>query len=151
MVAAAGAVGRHGDQDLGRLIPKALAVAQGRAPYFEVNGDGAAVREFTHVADVAEAYVRALEAVTPGTHEVFNIGTGRGVTIRALLAMVQEVTGRAIPVRHRPAQPEPAALIADNRRARDRLGWQPTRSSLRQIITDAWQAEVRGAGSVTRR
>jgi UDP-glucose 4-epimerase len=44
-------------------------------------------------------------------------------------------------VRHRPAQPEPAARIADHHRARVRLGWQPTRSSLRQLIADAWQAE----------
>ena len=149
--AAAGAVGRHGDRDLGRLIPKALAVARGQAPYFEVNGDGAAVREFTHVADVAEAYLQALEAVKPGTHEVYNIGRGSGVTVREILAMVEEVTGRPIPVHHRPAQPEPAALIADNRRARDLLGWQPTRSSLRQIIADAWQAEARSAGPVIRR
>jgi UDP-glucose 4-epimerase len=78
-----------------------------------------------------------------------NIGTGSGVSVREVLAMVQEVTGRAVPVRHRPAQPEPAALIADRRPARDRLGWQPTRSSLRQIITDAWQAEVSSAGRVS--
>src|SRR5215216_1380541 len=80
--AAAGAVGRHGDRDLGRLIPKALAVARGQAPYFEVNGDGSAVREFTHVADVAEAYLQALEAAKPGKHEVYNIGTGSGITVR---------------------------------------------------------------------
>jgi UDP-glucose 4-epimerase len=149
--AAAGAVGRHGDRDLGRLIPKALAVARGQAPYFEVNGDGSAVREFTHVADVAEAYLQALEAAKPGKHEVYNIGTGSGITVREILAMVEEITGRPIPVRHRPAQPEPAALIADNRRARDLLGWQPTRSSLRQIIVDAWQAEVSSPEPVTRR
>jgi UDP-glucose 4-epimerase len=149
--AAAGAVGRHGDRDLGRLIPKALAVARGQEPYFEVNGDGSAVREFTHVADVAEAYLQALEAVKPGKHEVYNIGTGSGVTVREILAMVEEVSGRPIPVHHRPAQPEPAALIADNCRARDLLGWQPTRSSLRQIIADAWQAEVSSVGPVTRR
>jgi UDP-glucose 4-epimerase len=74
--AAAGAVGRHGDRDLGRLIPKALAVARGQVPYMEVNGDGSAVREFIHVADVAEAYLLALDAVKPGEHEVYNIGTG---------------------------------------------------------------------------
>jgi UDP-glucose 4-epimerase len=106
-------------------------------------------RPLTHRADVAEAYLQALEAVTPGTHEVDHIGTGSGVTIREILAMVEEVTGRPIPMRHRPAQPEPATLIADSRRARHRLGWQPTRSSLRQIITDAWQADVSTAGRVS--
>jgi UDP-glucose 4-epimerase len=139
-LAAAGAVGGHGDRDLDRLIPKALAVARGQAPSMEVNGDGSAVREFTHVADVAQAYLLGLEAVKPDEHQVDNIGTGRGVTVGELLATVQEITGRAVPVRARPAQPEPAALIADTQRARQRLGWRPTRSTLRQIITDAWQA-----------
>jgi UDP-glucose 4-epimerase len=149
--AAAGAVGRHGDRDLGRLIPKALAVARGQEPYIEVNGDGSAVREFTHVADVAEAYLRALDAVKPGEHEVYNIGSGSGVSVREILAMVEEVTGRPVPVRHRPAQPEPAALIADYRRAQERLGWQPSRSALRQIIADAWQAETNSSEAVARR
>jgi UDP-glucose 4-epimerase len=83
-----------------------------------------------------------LDAVKPGAHEVFNIGSGRGVSVGEILAMVEEVAGRPVPVRHRPAQPEPAALIADYRRARARLGWQPVRSTLRQIIADAWQADA---------
>jgi UDP-glucose 4-epimerase len=139
--AAAGAVGGHGDRDLGRLIPKALAAARGQVPYMDVNGDGSAVREFTHVTDVAGAYLLGLEAVKPGEHQVGNVGTGRGITVGELLATVQEVTGRVVPVRARPAQPEPAALIADSQRARQRLGWRPTRSTFRQIIADAWQAE----------
>jgi UDP-glucose 4-epimerase len=104
----------------------------------DVNRDGSAVREFTHVA---EAYLLALDAVKPGEHQVDNIGTGSGVTVGELPATVQDVTGRVVPVRARPAQPEPAPLIADTHRARQRLGWRPTRSTLRQIITDAWQAE----------
>jgi UDP-glucose 4-epimerase len=107
----------------------------------EVNGDGSAVREFTHLADVAEAYLLALAAVKPGDHQVYNLGTGSGITVGEILATVEEVTGRLVPVRARPAQPEPAALIADTQQARQRLGWRPTRSTLRQIITDAWQAE----------
>jgi UDP-glucose 4-epimerase len=106
----------------------------------DVNGDGSAVREFTHVSDVAEAYLLALAAVKAGEHEVVNIGTGSGVTVREVPATVQEVTGRPVPVHWRPAQPEPAALIADSGRARERLGWRPTRSTLRQIVADAWQA-----------
>jgi UDP-glucose 4-epimerase len=73
-----------------------------------------------------------------GTRGCQNIGTG---TVRQLLATVEEVTGRSVPVRWRPAQPEPAALMADSHRARERLGWRPTRSTLRQIVADAWQAE----------
>jgi UDP-glucose 4-epimerase len=52
------------------------------------------------------------------------------------------VTGRAIPVRHRPAAAEPAALVADARRARDELGWVPERSSIERIVSDAWAARA---------
>jgi UDP-glucose 4-epimerase len=63
------------------------------------------------------------------------------VSVREVLAMVEEVAGRPVPVRHRPTQPAPAARIADDQRARAWLGWQPVRSTLGQIIADAWQAD----------
>lgn len=141
--AAAGAVGSHRDTDQARIIPKALTVACGEAPFVEVNGDGSAVREFTHVTDVAEAYRLALEATKPGEHAVYNVGTGTGVTVRDLLARVEEVTGRSVPVISRSGQPgqrEPAAVIADTRRIRTELGWEPARSMIDQVIRDAWIA-----------
>jgi UDP-glucose 4-epimerase len=138
--AAAGAVGSHHDTEQVRIIPKALAVARGEVGYVEVNGDGSAIREFTHVADVAEAYRLALEAAKPGQHAVYNVGTGTGVTVRDLLATVEEVTGRPVPVTTRPAQREPAAVIADTRRIRSELGWQPVHSTIDQVIRDAWAA-----------
>ena len=138
--AAAGAVGSHHDTDQARIIPKALAVVRGEAPFVEVNGDGSAIREFTHVADVAEAYRLALEATKPGQHLVYNVGTGTGVTVRDLLATVEEVTGRSVPVITRPGQREPAAVIADTRRIKTDLGWEPARSMVDQVIRDAWIA-----------
>jgi UDP-glucose 4-epimerase len=136
---AAGAVDGHGDSDLSRIIPKALAVAAGRAPYFEVNGDGSAVREFTHIADIAEAFLLALDAVHVGDHRLFNVGTGVGVSVRDILTTVEAVTGRPLTVVTRPPQNESPALIANTQRLRDKLGWRPTRSTVERIITDAWR------------
>jgi UDP-glucose 4-epimerase len=138
--AVAGAVGDHGDPDLSRIVPKALAVAQGLAPHVEINGDGSAVRAFTHVADIAEAYLLALEAAQPGKHLVYNVGAGDAVTVNEVLDTVQAVTGRRIPIVRRPAQPEPAILHVDAHRIEQDLGWQPARSTLRQIIEDGWTA-----------
>jgi UDP-glucose 4-epimerase len=138
--AIAGAMGAHGDTDLSRIIPKALAVASGLAPHIEVNGDGSAVREFTHVADIADAYLLALTAARPGEHLVCNVGTGQGVTMRECLATVEAVTGKNLLVVKRPAANEPPALLADTRRIRRTLGWQPQHSTLNEIVTDAWRA-----------
>jgi len=134
----AGAVGRYGDEDRSRLLPKALAVAAGRETFLEVNGDGAAVRELTHVADVAEAYRLALAAVRPGVHQVFNVGSGVAVAISEVVATVEEVTGRAVRIERRPARPEPQALVLDSRRIRRDLAWRPQRSALRGMVQDGW-------------
>lgn len=138
--AIAGAIGAHGDADLSRIIPKALAVAAGRTPHVEVNGDGSAVREFTHVADVADAYLLALTAARPGEHLVCNVGTGQGVGVREVLATVEAVTGQRLPVVRRPAANEPPALLADTRRIQAQLGWRPHHSDLNEIVATAWHA-----------
>jgi UDP-glucose 4-epimerase len=132
--------GDHGDPDVSRIIPRALAVARGLAPQVEINGDGSAVRAFTHVADIAEAYLLALGAAQPGKHLVYNVGAGDAVTVNDVLETVEEVTGRRIPIVRRPAQPEPAILRVDSQRIKQELGWQPARSNLRQIIEDSWTA-----------
>lgn len=136
----AGASGSAVDRDETRLIPKILAVQAGRAAELVVNGDGSAVRDFVHVADMADAVVRALDACTPGTWRAYNVGSGHRTAVRDVIAAAQEVTGRPVPVRHRPAAPEPPVLLADSTRIRTELGWQPRRSQIRQILTDAWSA-----------
>jgi UDP-glucose 4-epimerase len=138
--AIAGAIGSHGDADLSRIIPKALAVAAGRTPHVEVNGDGTAVREFTHVADIADAYRLALTAARPGEHLVCNVGTGQGITVREVLATVEAVTGHRLPVVRRPAANEPSALLADTQRIQAQLGWRPHHSDLNEIVATAWHA-----------
>ncbi len=136
----AGAVGSHGDTDHSRIIPKALAVAAGLAPHIEINGDGSAVREFTHVADIANAYLLALTACQPGEHLICNVGTGESVNVRKVLETVEAVTGQRLSVVQRPAANEPPALLADAQRIQERLGWRPQHSSLDEIVSDAWHA-----------
>lgn len=137
----AGATGRRGDLDETRIIPKTLTVAAGRHPELTVNGDGSAVRDYVHVIDVAEAFVLALAAATPGRFRAYNIGA-TPATVAQIIEAARKTTGRAIPVRHLPAQPEAPELTADTRRVRAELGWEPQWSSLPQILADAWEAVI---------
>ncbi|MFI0349039.1 NAD-dependent epimerase/dehydratase family protein [Actinomadura sp. 9N407] len=134
----AGAVGGRPDPDRTRLIPKALAVAAGDAPHLEINGDGAAVREYLHVDDLAAAHVRALETVAPGQDRLYNVGTGAGTSVLEVITAVERVTGRPVPTVRRPPQPEPPLLVCDARAIRRELGWRPVRSALPEIIADGW-------------
>lgn len=137
---AAGAVAGVPDTDLSRVIPKALAVAAGQAPCVEVNGDGTAVRDFVHVADVAEAFLRALDnGCLPGTVATYNVGA-TAASVAEILAIAEQVTGRPIPVTRNPPRNEPRVLVSDHRKIGADLGWKPARSGLREIVTDAWGA-----------
>ncbi|MFA1545385.1 NAD-dependent epimerase/dehydratase family protein [Actinomadura chokoriensis] len=136
----AGSVDGRVDPDETRLIPKALAVAAGRAAHLDVNGDGLAVREYLHVDDLAAAYVLALEAARPGEDRVYNVGSGSGAAVHEVVAAVEEATGRPVPVRRRPARPEAPVLLCDAAAIRADLGWRPERSALPEIIAGSWSA-----------
>lgn len=126
------------------LIPNLLAVAAGRTPAAKLFGtdyptpDGSAVRDYIHILDLAAAHLQAMGWVAPGTHEIFNLGTGVGSSVREVIDAVVRVTGREVPVLEEPRRPgDPATLVASGQKARDVLGWQP-RHSLEDIIADAW-------------
>lgn len=136
------------------LIPNLLRVASGEVPHATVFGtdyptsDGTAVRDYLHVADLADAHLRALEHVAPGTHRVFNLGGGGGSSVREVLAAVRRVTEHPVPVVEGPRRAgDPAVLVAGVERARQELGWEPSRG-LDEIVSDAW-AFAR-AGEVSR-
>jgi UDP-glucose 4-epimerase len=137
-----GATPGRADHDLTRLIPKLLAVQQGRAPEIAINGDGSAVRDFVHVADMADAFVRALDACRPATWRAYNVGTGQPRSVHDVICAIETITGRPVPRRHVPPAPEPPYLAADPTRMRDELGWRPNSSTLDKIITDASAALV---------
>ncbi|GAA2038782.1 UDP-glucose 4-epimerase GalE [Catenulispora yoronensis] len=137
-----GAVENRADSDLSRIVPKAVAVAAGRFPELAVNGDGRAIRDFVHVADVAEAVVLALGHAAPGRFDVYNVGA-TPATVAGIVAVVEQVAGVRLPVRHNPPAPEAPELRADTSRIRRELGWRPRFSSLERIVGDAWAAERR--------
>jgi UDP-glucose 4-epimerase len=131
-------VGGPGDPDPTRLLPAALAAAAGARPHLDVNGDGSTRRDHVHVADVASACRLAVEAARPGEGTVYNVGSGTAVSVVELVAMVEDVTGRPVPVRNGPAVPEPPVIESAIGRIAAALGWTPTRSDLRTLVADAW-------------
>ncbi len=106
--------------------------------------DGTAVRDYIHVADIADAHVRALELAQDGdaargSHIALNLGTGTGHSVRQVVEVARRVTGAAVPAQEQPRRPgDPPALVAAVDRARAVLGWRPTRSSLEDILKTAW-------------
>ncbi|WP_129308704.1 UDP-glucose 4-epimerase GalE [Streptomyces sp. L2] len=144
----AGAYGRCGERHdpESHLIPLVLQVAQGRRASISVYGDdyptpdGTCVRDYIHVADLAEAHLLALDAAAPGTHLICNLGNGNGFSVREVVETVREVTGHPIPEVIAPRRPgDPAVLVASADTARERLGWTPSRADLKEIVADAWE------------
>lgn len=107
--------------------------------------DGTCVRDYLHVLDLADAHLRALEAATPGTHQVINLGTGVGHTVSEVLQIVREVTGLPVEVEVCSRRDgDPAVLVAANAVADKALGWTPKRS-LADAVGDAWTFMTRDA------
>jgi UDP-glucose 4-epimerase len=142
----AGATPGHADPDRSRIVPAALEVVAGLRDVFGINGDGGTVREYVHVADMADAYRAALEAVEPGETRVYNVGSGIGVSITEVLDAVERVTGRTVARVRRPAVAEARVLVADSSLIRAELGWRSDRSRIDRIVADAW-AEMTGSAA----
>ncbi|MFI6421362.1 UDP-glucose 4-epimerase GalE [Streptomyces sp. NPDC050842] len=156
----AGAYGALGERHApeSHLIPLVLQVALGEREAISVYGedyptaDGTCVRDYIHVADLAEAHVLALDAmtageVTAGEHLVCNLGNGNGFSVREVVETVRKVTGHPIPEVTAARRPgDPAALVASAAAARDRLGWTPSRPDLADVVADAWAFARHRAG-----
>jgi len=127
-------------------VPLAVMAAIGRGPPFRVFGsdyptpDGSAIRDYIHVLDLAEAHVGALKhLLAGGASEVFNLGTSHGTSVLQMVAAVERVGGRRVPVVHCARRSgDPPILTADTQRARTTLGWQPKLSEIDQIVRTAW-------------
>ena len=128
------------------LVPIALEVALGQRPGLVVHGhdyptpDGTCIRDYVHVDDLIDAHVLALAALRPGESRVWNVGTGRGHSVREVIESVQRVTGRPLNVTFGPRRAgDPPALYADASRIRRELGWAPRFAELDAIVESAWR------------
>lgn len=127
------------------LLPLALRAAAGQGPALQVFGtdyptpDGTCIRDYIHVCDLARAHVLALRhLLKDGEPLHLNLGTGQGVSVRQIIAGIEAMTGRQMPVIWGPRRPgDPPALVADPTAARLRLGFQPERSDLATMLADA--------------
>jgi UDP-glucose 4-epimerase len=127
------------------LIPNVLRTAMQLLPFVEVYGtdyptpDGTAIRDYIHIEDLAAAHRLALDNTSAGEHRIFNLGSGRGFSVREVIAAAAAVTGSEIPTREAPRRPgDPPMLVAANDRIKAELGWVATKS-LTEMVTDAWE------------
>ena len=143
---AAGASPDHGeDHDPEtHLIPLVLKVVLGQREHIEIYGtdyptpDGTCVRDYIHVIDLAQAHILALQALEEGSR-VYNLGNGRGFSVREVIETARQVTGHPIPATEGLRRPgDPAVLIASSTKISRQLGWQPHYPDLRAIISSAW-------------
>ena len=114
------------------LIPLVLQAVMGQRPAIEVFGtdyptpDGTCIRDYIHVDDLADAHLLALEALGPGKHLRYNLGTGRGYSVREVIRTAEEVTGKKVPVKEGPRRAgDPPVLVAAAEKVRRELGWEP--------------------------
>ncbi|WP_309667650.1 UDP-glucose 4-epimerase GalE [Tabrizicola sp.] len=129
------------------LIPLVLETIAGTRPFLTVHGtdyptpDGTCVRDYVHVMDLAEAHVLGLRwLLDGGQSRAFNLGSGRGFSVREVLDHASVVTNREVPVVLGPRRAGDAAmLVSGSDRAMRDLGWAPSRSTLPQMIADAWR------------
>lgn len=142
----AGAYGPYGERHRPEthIIPLALEAARSNQS-FKLFGDdyptadGTNVRDYLHVADLADAHVLALDHLTPDAHEIVNVSTGKGASNRQVIEAVEKVTGQKLEIDQHPRRPgDPAVLVASNGKAKSLLGWQPSHS-LDDIVADAWR------------
>jgi UDP-arabinose 4-epimerase len=132
------------------LIPLALRAAAGNGPALQIFGtdyptsDGTCVRDYIHVNDLASVHVKALEHLTAGKPSLaVNVGTGIGVSVQEVIAMVEKITGKRVPHTRAPRRAgDPPELVANPAKAQALLQWKATRG-LEEIVSTAWNWEER--------
>ena len=139
------------------LIPRVIRAALGSGDPVEIYGtdyptpDGTAIRDYIHVTDLADAHVRALYYLKQGGDSIaLNLGTGKGSSVREVIAAVERIAARPVPQREAARRPgDPPELVADPALARERLGWSARHSDLDTIVATALAWDNRAAGSHT--
>src|SRR5439155_9533883 len=126
-----GTIGEDHDPET-HLIPLVIQAALGQRPHIEVFGtdyptpDGTCIRDYIHVDDLALAHVLALERLEPGKGLCYNLGIGRGYSVREVIDTVEEVTGKMVAVKEAARRAgDPAVLVASSEKIQGELGWRP--------------------------
>jgi UDP-glucose 4-epimerase len=129
------------------LIPNVLQVALGRKTHCEIFGtdyptpDGTCIRDYIHIADLAQAHILALQ---PGKTGFYNLGNGEGFSVRQVIDVCARISGKPIPTIEKPRRPgDPPRLVAAATRAFDDLGWRPKYPKIEDIVATAWDWHVR--------
>jgi UDP-glucose-4-epimerase GalE len=142
--AADGSIGEDHDPET-HLIPLVIQAAMKKRPHIEVFGtdyptpDGTCIRDYIHVEDLGAAHALALEKMVPGQKQAFNLGIGRGYSVREVIRTVEHVTGLPVPVKEGPRRPgDPPELVAAAAKAMKELGWRPKYVELEDVVRTAW-------------
>lgn len=141
-----GEVGEHHRPET-HLIPVMLEAVDGKRPGLTVHGtdydtpDGTCIRDYVHVCDLVDAHVLGLNWLEQGKgSQVFNLGTGKGFSVREVIDASRSVTNREVPFSEGPRRAGDATkLVSGSTRAEADLGWEPKRSTMPQMIADAWR------------
>jgi len=128
------------------LIPVLLQVALGQRPHAALFGtdyptpDGTCVRDYVHVTDLVNAHILAMNKSVPGTDKAYNVGIGKGYSVREIIEAVRRVTGHAIPIVEQPRRAgDVPRVFADPTRIHQELGWKANITSLDEIVETAWK------------
>lgn len=135
------------------LVPLMLDAVAGRRDALTLYGtdydtpDGTCIRDYVHVSDLVDAHVLGLGWLMAGKpSRLFNLGTGNGFSVREVVDASRAVTNRPVPIVEGDRRPGDAVrLVSGSARAEEELGWRPTRSTMRQMIGDAWRWHQSGA------
>ena len=129
------------------LIPLAIDAAVGKRPQLQIFGtdyptpDGTCLRDYVHVDDLSRAHIAVFDKLAkPGTALFYNLGTGTPTSVGEVIAAVEKVTRKTVPVVHSPRRPgDPPALYADSSKAKAELGWTVQYPEIESIVATAWK------------
>ncbi|HKY36359.1 MAG TPA: UDP-glucose 4-epimerase GalE [Polyangiaceae bacterium] len=143
--AADGAIGEDHDPET-HLIPVVLQAVLGKREKITVFGedyptpDGTCIRDYIHVEDLVEAHVRVMEALAPGDRRIYNLGIGKGYSVKEIIDAVRRVVGQPFRVDIGPRRPgDPPELYADPSKIERELGWRAQRTDIAETILSAWR------------
>jgi len=128
------------------LIPLTIFAATGKLDAIKIFGsdcptdDGTCIRDYIHIEDLCLAHLLALKKLESQAESIYNLGLGKGYSVRQVIDTVKKVSGKKIKVIESPRRPgDPPVLVCDSAKARTELGWQPKWTNLEKIVASAWK------------